>query len=296
MITAIITVYNGESFIERSFRSVINQTDKDFEFIVVDNGSTDNTPNLIKSLVKEAKDQNIRVFTLEKNKGISGGRNHGVRNAHGDFVCFLDCDDYWLPNKIEVVKKNIALHPDCDVFCHWEIHDNGERRLLAQYRQINNNDAFYDLIVHGNCLSTSAMIIKRDVFESVDGFDENLCSGEEDYDCWLKLAYCGARFYMIEQELGVWTIREDSVSSKYIQHTEAVLNVLNNHISKLKLSAHKKRAIRKRRFSSYWFACGRQLSKHNDRKNGNALYRRSIKYCWANPKPYVGIALNIIRK
>jgi len=98
-VSVIIPTYNRAHLVGRSIQSVINQTYQDFEIIVVDDGSTDNTEDIIKEFQK--KDKRIKHIKHNKNKGGSAARNTGIRAARGEYIAFLDSDDEWMPTKLE---------------------------------------------------------------------------------------------------------------------------------------------------------------------------------------------------
>jgi Glycosyltransferases involved in cell wall biogenesis len=294
--SVVTSVYNGEEYIRRAVLSVIGQLEKDFEYIIVDNGSFDNTQSILRRIVSDNPDCNIKIISIKTNKGISGGRNAGIQQAEGKYVCFLDADDYWYPEKLKIVKETIQKREGIQAYCHWEDHVKVDEKKAGEYRDINNKDAYMDLLTMGNCLSTSAMTIERQMIKEINGFDINLVSGEEDYDCWLRLAKIGCRFLMIHKILGAWTIRSDSISSKYIQHTEAVLNMLNAHFESLQQEDGI--PIRKwinRTHSKAWISCGRAVSLSGDREQGSKLYRRALSYDKFAMKAYAGILLNGIK-
>lgn len=109
-ISVIIPLFNKESYIKRAIRSVISQTHPANEIIVVDDGSTDNGPAIVSAI----EDHRIKLLS-EENAGVSSARNHGISHAKGDVVAFLDADDEWHPNFLEVIGRLIALFPmrDC---------------------------------------------------------------------------------------------------------------------------------------------------------------------------------------
>lgn len=295
----VTSAYNAQEFILTALNSVRIQEETDYEYVVVDNGSTDDTLNIIKNFMSENSQMDIKLVHFDENQGISGGRNAGINKASGKYICFLDADDYWYSNKLLVVKENIKANESYDVFCHWENHIENETTTLGDYREVDNTDAYKDLLFHGNCLSTSAMAIKSSLIREINGFDTSLISGEEDFDCWLRLARNGASFYCIKEPLGVWLIRNDSISAKHIKHTDAVIQMLETHFDYLLEHADSKAKIQKNRKKTkarLLCGCGRTVSLSGDRKAGNEMYIKAIKVHGTYFKSYAGILLNILRK
>ena len=299
LFSVVTSVYNAEAFIEKALTSVRDQTEKDYEYIVVDNGSTDHSNRIIKEFIQDNPDINIHLHRVEPNRGISGGRNAGISLAAGEYLCFLDADDYWYPEKLHRVKEYIRKKPACNVFCHWENHMKGDTCIVGKYRQINNDNAYEDLLFQGNCFSTSAMAIERKLLMDVGGFDTSLVSGQEDYDCWLRLAQAGAVFYMIEEPLGVWLIREDSVSAKHIAHSEAVIAMLEKHFEHLmEKKADEASSIQKKKqhiFSVIYCGCGREISASKNRKDALQMYKKAIQCDRTYWKSYAGVILHLLK-
>lgn len=295
LFSIVTTTYNAESFILTALNSVSNQTETDYEYIIVDNGSTDTSFKIITNFIERHPEMNVKFVKLDKNKGISGGRNAGIEKTSGNYICFLDADDFWYPHKLAKMKTLLANN-NYNVFCHWEDHLKDGLKTLGRYREINNESPYEDLLFNGNCLSTSAMVIQSSLIKNIGGFDETLVSGEEDYDCWLRLAKAGAKFFMYQEPLGSWLIRNDSISAKHIKHTMAVINMLDKHFASLLNENENTKMINIKRNKVKALnlcGCGRTLSLANDRISGNRLFKQAIKADPTYLKAYAGILLNI---
>ncbi len=295
--SVVIPVYNAEQFIQKSVESVLSQSYTNYELIVVDNGSIDGSISIVQDIIKKNKDREIKIVSLEKNQGISGGRNAGINASAGDFVCFLDADDFWYPHKLLEVRNMILDREDSDIIWHWEHHIKGKQKKLVKYRELLDDNVYIDLLCNGNCLSTSAVSVKRSALNKSGFFDEKLISGEEDYDLWLRMAKNGCKFALIKKPLGAYIIYENSVSAKYEKHTLALINMLEKHYffvnENLQRFALKKKLNLKKRKAVTQCSCGRRLSLNGERKEGNKYYIDAIKNDKMYIKPYVGIILNL---
>ena len=198
-VSVIIPTYNRAHLISRAIKSVLNQTYQDFEVIVVDDGSTDNTEEVIKEFQK--KDERIKYVRHEKNKGGSAARNTGIKAARGAYIAFLDSDDEWLPEKL---KKQMKFFKNASpeggvVYTGFIYKDELGGGTSKQHIPKKRGWIFEDILAE-NCVgTTSTVIIKRKCFEKAGLFDENLPSCQ-DWDMWLKLAR-HYKFHFIPQVL-----------------------------------------------------------------------------------------------
>ncbi len=297
MFSVVIPIYNSRRYINRALRSVCAQDYLDYEIIVIDNGSTDDSFIIAKRWIETHPEISAKCIRLTKNRGPAGGRNAGINAANGDYIAFLDADDYWLPRKLSCVQREIAIHSDMDVFYHWEYKLQKKGRDSSRYREIDNTNAYRDLLINGNCLSTSALCVKTDTIKRVGGFDERYCKGEEDYDCWLRMAKAGASFWLIKDVLGTWTVRDDSLSAKHVQHCEAVLDMLKYHYRTLLRMGMTKKEIQKlwmkKRAEQYCYL-GRTLSLKNETKCALHYYKKSIKIDPFFYKSYCGALMSVV--
>jgi glycosyltransferase involved in cell wall biosynthesis len=182
-ISAIIPVRNRPAGIERALDSVVAQTVPVSEVIVVDDCSTDDTPERVRARACDVP--NLRLIVNRQCCGAPGARNIGAAAATGDLLAFLDSDDEWLPRKTEEQLALLSRHPECPaVGCNiiYVHNDRGERR--------SRNEAvvsFADLCCRNVLGSTSSTIVRRAAFEAIGGFRTDLPSCE-DWDLWLRLA------------------------------------------------------------------------------------------------------------
>lgn len=297
LFSIVTSAYNSQDFILYALKSVKEQTEKDYEYIIVDNGSEDNTLELINEFIEKNPQMDIKLYHFDLNQGISGGRNAGIEKATGEYICLLDADDYWCSDKLKEVKNAIKSHPEFGVFCHWEQHIKDEEIIIGKYRRVDNKNPYEDLLFNGNCLSTSAMVIKNEMLKEINGFDKTLKCGEEDFDCWLRLARNGATFFMIEKPLGVWRIRRDSISAKYVIHTDAVVAMLQSHFDYMKKQLSNRTTtekMQKKVIARNYCGCARTLSLVGQRKLAKEIYFKSLLYDRTYMKTYVGLVLNIL--
>ena len=205
--SVIIPTFNRAKVISRAIDSVLNQTYKNFELIVVDDGSTDNTQEILK------KYDQIKIMTQE-NQGVSSARNSAIQISIGEWTCFLDSDDEWLPTKLESQKNIILSHPKI-IWNHTnEIWiRNGVRVNQMKKHQKAGGDQFkrsLELCI----ISPSTVCIRKDILLAhLFREDFPVC---EDYDLWLKLSSQYEIDYIEEPLIYKYGGHEDQLSRKYI--------------------------------------------------------------------------------
>jgi glycosyltransferase involved in cell wall biosynthesis len=193
LVSIIIPTYNRASWLLEAVESVFEQTVRDFELIIIDDGSTDDTAE---SLKKSARPF---MYRFQENQGVSHARNQGLLSARGKWIAFLDSDDLWLPKKLESQLRFLSENPEACICQTEEIWiRNGRRVNPGKKHQKFSGDVFVPSLKL--CLvSPSAVMIRNDLFEQVGLFDETLPACE-DYDLWLRIA---ARFpiFLLDQPL-----------------------------------------------------------------------------------------------
>jgi len=199
--SVVIPTYNRSGALKRCLDSLVNQSYKNFEVIVCDDGSTDDT----KYVVESYKDKLSLTYDYAENwGGPAKPRNRGIELAKGEWVCFLDSDDWWDDNKLEV----ISMHSDSNVsvFYHpLKIISAYAEPQIIKCRVVNNKDAKVDLLINLNTLPTSSVCVKKDLLNKMSGFSlRKDIIGLEDYDFWIQLAGEGAVFQRINNCLGYY--------------------------------------------------------------------------------------------
>ena len=208
VVCVIIPAYNAAGFIRRAVDSVLAQTFQDFELLVVDDGSTDDTRTVLASY-----GDRIRLLTKE-NGGPAAARNHGLRHAQGRYVAFLDSDDYWLPGKLEHQVRLLDNRHEIG-FCSTAtmvVDTAGEP--AGDWPCWAGADPLPDILfMHGAAISgsTSGVLARRELLVELGGFDETL-RGYEDPDLWIRLAACSG-YACIREPLTVVVRTPGSVSS-----------------------------------------------------------------------------------
>jgi len=226
-VSVVIPTYNRALRLGETLRSVLKQTYQDFELIVVDDGSTDNTSKMIRSF------PDVRYFFLNENHGVSRARNEGLAYAKGRYICFLDSDDLWDEKKLQTQVQWMEKNIDCQVCYTDEIWVRKGVRVNPM-----NKHRKYSGDIFRHCLSLcivspSSAMLRTKLFDEIGNFDESLPACE-DYDLWLRIAM-KYTFHFIEEPL---IIKQgghaDQLSRKYWgmdRFRVAVLKKLLDHNS-----------------------------------------------------------------
>ena len=272
--SVVIPTYNSEELLNRCLTSVFSQTYQDFEIIVVDNSSTDGTQKVLKSFA----DQKLKVITVNNNGIIAHSRNKGIKNAKGKWIAFLDSDDVWKPEKLEKVRDAVKHNPEVILVCHdeWQAV-NGEITKRLRYGP-RGRDLYERLLLKGNCLSTSAVSICKDIANNIEGFSErNDFVTAEDYEYWIRLAQVGD-FYFINEVLGEYHIHNDNQSRNVKIHADAVISVKEYHFDLWQQKfLHKRNAVKHAR-GRMWAGVGASFMKVNKFNDALNCSRKAIGF------------------
>lgn len=211
MISVIIPSYNRARTIERSIRSVLNQTYTDIECIIVDDCSTDNTREVIESI----DDSRVRYACLEKNQGACAARNRGIEMARGEYIAFQDSDDAWTEDKLEIqLKKMIEVNADV-CFCRKQIFSETGEFLKFTAQDLQEGFIPYHVLYSSSHVSTQTILAKRKVVEECL-FDPKVKKAQ-DYE-WTLRAAEHHTFFFVAQPLVKQYFQADSLTIKGKNH------------------------------------------------------------------------------
>jgi glycosyltransferase involved in cell wall biosynthesis len=188
VISVVVPAYNAEKTIKNTIQSVQQQTFNDFEIIVIDNGSIDNTKKVLYSI----EDPRLKVLSYSRNIRVCGARNSGMYHSTGEFIAFLDADDLWTPDKLELQLKALKQHPEAGVSYSWtcfmDVNEKGEPLSFYPTSQSYfQGNVYKHLLIQNFIHNGSNTLIRKQVIDAVGEFDTSLIACE-DWDYWLRIA------------------------------------------------------------------------------------------------------------
>lgn len=239
LFSIIVATYNQANLLKICLDSIESQTFGDWEAIIVNNHSTDNTSDVVASY----KDPRLKEVLVHNEGVLSVSRNVGIKSSSGKWICMLDSDDVWYDKKLEMVYGAINANPQMDVISHYLVlrNMNTDETELMRTPAFSNNGIYLYLLKHGNIFPQTSLCYKKEFMDNYNLlFDESKdFVTSEDYDFSLRLALAGAKFYCIKTPLGEWRQYKNNWSSspKHLGNLENMLrhqvfevqNVEDNH-------------------------------------------------------------------
>jgi glycosyltransferase involved in cell wall biosynthesis len=213
----IMPAFNSSKYLATTIESVLAQTFNEFELLIIDDGSTDNTAEIASHYCK--LDTRIKLFS-QKNQGVSNARNKGIQIAKGEYIAFIDSDDQWLPNKLAMHMQHFNECPNLGIsfgrieFMSFDGQPTGKFSNSRLF-QLTPKHLYYENLI----VTPSNAIIRRAVIDSVGSFDSNL-SGTEDAELFLRVAYKGWKVEGIDQVLVRYRTNQTGVSSNLYRMEE----------------------------------------------------------------------------
>lgn len=265
--SVIIPVYNAAEKLKRALQSLTTQTYKNFEVIIADDGSSDASGQIVDSF----KNQLDIIYVWNKKwGGPARPRNIGLQLARAESIAFLDADDWWYPQKLEIVKQFIGtsdiIFHDLDIYT-----PKGKRAFRKVRGRKLREPVFVDLMTNENALITSSVITTKTILKRCDGFNEENFTCVEDFDLWLRIAQITQKFTYIPRALGAYWIDSHSVSApseKIAERIQFVYEKFSHYLN----SSEKKQALA---VMNYLLARTNQRMGRLDR--ATFLFRKSLQ-------------------
>lgn len=229
LFSVIIPTYNREKPLIRAVSSVLSQTYENFEVLVMDDGSTD----LTKTAIEKLEDPRIHYWWSQNTGGPAEPRNKGIENAKGEWICFLDADDYWLPKKLEEIAGWLDSACRYDIICHnlERVDVNSGLRRPLRYGPLSEQ-MYESLLLTGNRLAPSATVVRKSFLDQ-----HNLRFNTskqyvivEDYDMWMHIARMGGHFLFLDRILGIYTVESDNLSQDEKRYWRNLHHLLHDHV------------------------------------------------------------------
>jgi glycosyltransferase involved in cell wall biosynthesis len=235
-VTVITPAYNVEKYISEAIESVGKQTFRDFEYLLIDDGSADRTVEIV--INHSRRDQRVRLIQAQ-HRGHSAARNRGIQEARGKYIAFLDGDDRWHPRFLDRQVSLLESLPATvgAVFCRSRMILESGTPVFFQWQRSGGYDFDQFLIGNNPSRNGSSLLIRKSCFDEVGGFDEDLPSAS-DLDMWLRIAdrskspvLWGSRHCLVD-----WRLRPGSVTRDRLARDTALLKLLADNASRLRHS------------------------------------------------------------
>jgi glycosyltransferase involved in cell wall biosynthesis len=271
LVSAIIPAFNAERYIRDAIESVLSQTYLHIECLVVDDGSTDGTRELVESFAEKVQ------YVLQENQGVSAARNHGVARATGELIAFLDADDAWLPSKIEkqveevtpsidLVYSGLYLTDEC-------LHPFGEIKAPATTVALRNSVLLQPPVIS----IAQASLIRRRVFLEAGGFDE-LLSTSADTDLAIRIA-CSHQIAAVHEPLVFYRQHGEQMHRDWMAMERDMLRVYAKLFSSEKGREHHLLSVRRRAYGNLYATLS--AAAFQRREIRMALTRALRSLCWS---------------
>ena len=214
LVSVVIPTYNHGCYLGRALQSVLDQTYTNWEAIVVDNNSTDNTDEVMAGF----NDPRFTYLKIHNNGVIAASRNAGIRVARGGWVAFLDSDDWWKKDKLKVCFDRI--NDEVDLVYH-DLEIVREAPSILKRRYLNSwqvkKPVLKDLLLRGNAIATTSVVVRKSLLEKIGGINESVkMIAVEDFNTWLRIAQITDKFIYLHQCLGFYLFHTGGVSRKKI--------------------------------------------------------------------------------
>ena len=276
----ILPTYNRAStFLKHAINSIVSQSYEDWELIIIDNNSTDNTIDLIKSF----QNKKIKVYGIKNHGIIAKSRNLGIAKSTGSHIALIDSDDFWEQDKLLHSSKHFNKYK-VKGFCHSEywMYPSGKREI--KHYGPEQNYLYYNLLKKGNCLSLSAVVLHRDILMKVGSFsEEHKFVTAEDYHLWLRLSRINYNINFSNKILGTFRVHDKSESDNILKNTKAISEVITTQYLEHKIiDPTKNKALYK-----CWLTTGKLYQLKGNYRDSFKSYLKAINYSYLSINAFV---------
>jgi glycosyltransferase involved in cell wall biosynthesis len=226
LISVVIPAYNYARYLDQAIESVLSQTYENIEIIVVDDGSIDNTQQVVTGIHHPQL-----KYIYQENRGLSAARNTGIRSSHGEFIGFLDADDYWLPSKLVFQMELFQKLPDSGlIYGGYNVVNKVGDFLACRTPEAVEKDWYKELLLRNYVAgSSSTSLVRRECFSLLGGFDENL-RAVEDWDMWLRIArYFPLR--CVQESVSCIRLHDSNMTQNPALLLSGFIKVINKNLS-----------------------------------------------------------------
>ena len=223
-VSVIIPAYNQAGYLAKAIQSVLDQTWSDFEILVIDDGSTDDT----REIAQAFRDERIR-YIFQDNRGLSAARNTGIVHSTGTYISYLDADDQFLPEKLALLLEALENHPHFGFAAGQAIPVDEDNRPVGEIFNVPLPNESHNWLL-GNPLHVGSVMIRRTWQEKAGFFDDTLRS-YEDWDMWLRLARVACPMTWVPQPVSLYRFHQKQMTRLGRQMTEATFAVLDKHFA-----------------------------------------------------------------
>ncbi len=281
-VSVIIPAYNRANVLDRAVTSVLNQNYQDFEIIVVDDASSDNTQEIVDGL----NDKRIKYIRHDKNSGEAAARNTGIEAAAGKYIASQDSDDEWLPGKLErqvILLESSPREVGVAYTGFWRVEGNAKVYFPPERIDRKEGDVHRELL-RGNFVGTPTTVVKKECFQKMGGFDERL-RHLVDWEMWIRISQL-YEFICINEPLVLSYSMADAVSANAFALIEAHEYILEKHVEKF---ARDKSVLAG---EQYWI--GNLWCKIGNKKRGREYFKKAIRAMPLSPKYLGALALSFL--
>jgi glycosyltransferase involved in cell wall biosynthesis len=226
-VSVIVPCYNLGRYLQKCLDSIFNQNYNDFELLIVNDGSTDDSGSYIEDYIRNNKKQNSIKYIVQDNKGLSGARNTGIVNSKGKYLTFLDPDDKWTKNSLRTRLTEFENDSSIGIVYTDTYLERDNILLKDTYVDLLDNvfDGYiYPNILNYNFIIMPTVMVRRTVFDACGLFDEGLRRAE-DYDLWIRAAKYGWKYKFINKPTAYYSIRDNSLSRDLYENIRALLEI-----------------------------------------------------------------------